>query len=127
MLTPFSLSLWGTLRSLMHKTMMLPVLPIHCQHSNEWPTSRRLAHDKLDRPVLAVYASLDPTKGWSEDWAELAPPRGDQCNQSQPASNPQHNKAMLDRSRLLAMPHRSTTGVRLCRCYEHVQHVRNEQ
>lgn len=38
---------------------------------NERPTWLRLAHDKLDRAVLAAYAGVDPNGEWSEDWAEI--------------------------------------------------------
>ena len=38
---------------------------------NERPTWLRLAHEQLDRVVLAAYAATDPEGGWSEDWAEL--------------------------------------------------------
>jgi hypothetical protein len=38
---------------------------------NERPTWLRLAHEKLDRAVLAAYAAADPQGGWSEDWADV--------------------------------------------------------
>jgi hypothetical protein len=38
---------------------------------NERPTWLRLAHEKLDRAVLAAYAAVDPDSGWDEDWAEV--------------------------------------------------------
>jgi len=38
---------------------------------NERPTWLRLAHERLDRAVLAAYAAVDPQGGWSEDWAEV--------------------------------------------------------
>jgi len=38
---------------------------------NERPTWLRLAHEKLDRAVLAAYAATDPEGGWAEDWAEV--------------------------------------------------------
>ncbi len=38
---------------------------------NERPTWLRLAHEKLDRAVLAAYAAVDPEGDWSEDWAEV--------------------------------------------------------
>ena len=38
---------------------------------NERPTWLRLAHQELDRAVLAAYAATDPAGGWSEDWAEV--------------------------------------------------------
>ena len=38
---------------------------------NERPTWLKLAHEKLDRAVLAAYAAVDPEGEWSEDWAEV--------------------------------------------------------
>ncbi|MCH8151919.1 MAG: class I SAM-dependent DNA methyltransferase [Planctomycetes bacterium] len=38
---------------------------------NERPMWLRLAHEKLDRAVLAAYAATDPDGDWSEDWAEV--------------------------------------------------------
>ncbi|HWL92712.1 MAG TPA: type IIL restriction-modification enzyme MmeI [Phycisphaerae bacterium] len=38
---------------------------------NERPTWLKLAHEKLDRAVLAAYAAVDPEGQWSEDWAEV--------------------------------------------------------
>ncbi len=38
---------------------------------NERPTWLRIAHEKLDRAVLAAYAHVDPDGDWSEDWAEV--------------------------------------------------------
>ncbi len=38
---------------------------------NERPTWLRIAHEKLDRAVLAAYAHVDPEGEWSEDWAEV--------------------------------------------------------
>jgi hypothetical protein len=38
---------------------------------NERPTWLRLAHEKLDRAVLAAYAAVDPKGGWDESWAEV--------------------------------------------------------
>ncbi len=41
---------------------------------NERPTWLKLAHEKLDRAVLAAYAATDPGPGngeWPEDWAEV--------------------------------------------------------
>jgi hypothetical protein len=38
---------------------------------NERPTWLKLAHEKLDRAVLAAYAAVDPEGGWSEDWATV--------------------------------------------------------
>ena len=38
---------------------------------NERPTWLRLAHEKLDRAVVAAYAAVDPQGEWDEGWAEL--------------------------------------------------------
>jgi hypothetical protein len=38
---------------------------------NERPTWLKLAHEKLDRAVLAAYASIDPEGNWQDDWATL--------------------------------------------------------
>jgi len=38
---------------------------------NERPTWLKLAHEQLDRAVLAAYAAADAEGEWSEDWAEV--------------------------------------------------------
>jgi hypothetical protein len=38
---------------------------------NERPTWLRLAHEALDRAVLAAYAATDPAGDWSEGWAAV--------------------------------------------------------
>jgi hypothetical protein len=38
---------------------------------NERPTWLKLAHETLDRAVLAAYAATDTGGGWDEDWAEV--------------------------------------------------------
>jgi hypothetical protein len=38
---------------------------------NERPTWLKLAHETLDRAVLAAYAAVDPEGNWSEDWAAV--------------------------------------------------------
>ncbi|MEX0643615.1 MAG: DNA methyltransferase, partial [Pirellulales bacterium] len=38
---------------------------------NERPTWLKLAHEQLDRAVLAAYAATDPDGGWCEDWADV--------------------------------------------------------
>lgn len=38
---------------------------------NERPTWLKLAHEKLDRAVLAAYAATDPAGGWDESWADV--------------------------------------------------------
>ena len=54
---------------------------------NERPTWLRLAHERLDRAVLAAYALTDPEGGWSEDWAEVWKDAG--AGQPLPAGHPQ--------------------------------------
>jgi hypothetical protein len=38
---------------------------------NERPTWLKLAHEQLDRAVLAAYAAIDPEGNWSQDWAAV--------------------------------------------------------
>jgi hypothetical protein len=38
---------------------------------NERPTWLKLAHEQLDRAVLAAYAAIDPEGQWDESWAEV--------------------------------------------------------
>jgi len=38
---------------------------------NERPQWLKLAHEKLDRAVLAAYAATDPEGNWSEEWASV--------------------------------------------------------
>ena len=38
---------------------------------NGRPTWLRLAHEQLDRAVLAAYAATDPAGGWIEAWAAV--------------------------------------------------------
>jgi len=38
---------------------------------NERPTWLRLAHEKLDRAVLAAYAATDPAGAWDPEWAAV--------------------------------------------------------
>ena len=38
---------------------------------NDRPTWLKLAHEKLDRAVLAAYAAIDPQGHWQEDGAAL--------------------------------------------------------
>ena len=38
---------------------------------NERPTWLKLAHEQLDRAVLAAYAATDPDGDWSEDWSRV--------------------------------------------------------
>jgi len=37
---------------------------------NERPAWLRMAHERLDRAVLAAYAAMDGAGDWSEDWAD---------------------------------------------------------
>lgn len=53
---------------------------------NERPTWLRIAHEQLDRAVLAAYAAIDPKGGWSEDWAEVWTDTG--AGQPLPADHP---------------------------------------
>ena len=53
---------------------------------NERPTWLKLAHETLDRAVLAAYAAIDPEGDWSEDWAEVWTDTGP--GQSLPDSHP---------------------------------------
>ncbi|XHC25369.1 hypothetical protein ABWH91_14245 [Phycisphaerales bacterium ac7] len=38
---------------------------------NERPAWLAMAHEKLDRAVIAAYASVDPEGDWDPDWAEV--------------------------------------------------------
>jgi hypothetical protein len=53
---------------------------------NERPTWLRLAHEALDRAVLAAYNAADPEGGWPEDWAEVWRDTG--AGQPLPADHP---------------------------------------
>ena len=53
---------------------------------NKRETWLRLAHDQLDRAVLAAYAATDPAGGWSEDWAAVWTDAG--AGQPLPADHP---------------------------------------
>jgi hypothetical protein len=54
---------------------------------NERPTWLKLAHETLDRSVLAAYAAVDPQGNWSEDWAAVWVETG--AGQKPPADSPQ--------------------------------------
>ena len=43
----------------------------HIDLYNERPIWLKLAHEKLDRAVLAAYAATDPQGHWCEDWAQV--------------------------------------------------------
>ena len=53
---------------------------------NERPQWLKLAHEKLDRAVLAAYAATDPEGDWSEDWASVWTDTG--AGQRLPADHP---------------------------------------
>jgi hypothetical protein len=53
---------------------------------NERPTWLKLAHEKLDRAVLAAYAATDPAGEWAEDWAAVWIDTG--VGQPLPANHP---------------------------------------
>lgn len=53
---------------------------------NERPTWLKLAHEKLDRAVLAAYASVDPEGKWDEEWASVWVDTG--AGQPLPAEHP---------------------------------------
>ena len=53
---------------------------------NQRPTWLKLAHEKLDRAVLAAYAAIDPDGHWSQDWATLWTDTG--AGQPLPATHP---------------------------------------
>lgn len=48
------------------------------ERTGEQPKSAwlRLAHERLDRAVLAAYAGVDPEGGWQADWAKAYEPYG---------------------------------------------------
>ncbi len=51
---------------------------------NDRPTWLKLAHETLDRAVLAAYAAVDPEGVWAEDWASVwvTLGRGRSCRQA---------------------------------------------
>jgi hypothetical protein len=53
---------------------------------NERPTWLKLAHEQLDRAVLAAYAATDLDGEWPEDWAEVWVDTG--AGQPLPADHP---------------------------------------
>jgi hypothetical protein len=53
---------------------------------NERPTWLKIAHEQLDRAVLAAYAAIDPAGEWSEDWAQVWTATG--AGQPLPAEHP---------------------------------------
>lgn len=67
---------------------------------NERPTWLKLAHDQLDRAVLAAYASVDPGGGWQEDWAEVWVDTG--AGQPLPTDHPLRDKRAEIDQRVLA-------------------------
>jgi hypothetical protein len=79
---------------------------------NKRPTWLRLAHEQLDRAVLAAYAAADPAGDWSEDWAEVWTDTG--AGQPLPADHPLANKrAEVDQwvlANLLRLNHARAKG-----------------
>jgi len=57
---------------------------------NARPTWLRLAHEKLDRAVLAAYAATDEGGDWHESWAEVWTETG--AGQPLPESHPLHTR-----------------------------------
>ena len=53
---------------------------------NERKTWLKLAHETLDRAVLAAYAATDPAGDWSEEWAAVWTDTG--AGQPLPADHP---------------------------------------
>jgi len=53
---------------------------------NERPTWLKLAHETLDRAVLAAYAEVGPEGNWSQDWAAVWLDTG--AGQKPPADHP---------------------------------------
>ena len=53
---------------------------------NERPTWLKLAHESLNRAVLAAYAAIDPDGDWSEYWAAVWIDTG--AGQKLPADHP---------------------------------------
>ena len=53
---------------------------------NERPTWLKIAHEQLDRAVLAAYAAVDPLGQWDEEWAAVWVETG--AGQPLPAAHP---------------------------------------
>jgi hypothetical protein len=81
---------------------------------NERPTWLRLAHEQLDRAVLAAYAATDPAGGWDEDWAQVWTDTGP--GQPLPKDHPlTARRADVDRrvlENLLRLNHERAAGAR---------------
>ncbi len=79
---------------------------------NERPTWLKIAHEQLDRPVLAAYAATDPAGDWSEDWAKVWTDTG--AGQPLPADHPLFTKrAEVDQkvlANLLRLNHARAKG-----------------
>ena len=67
---------------------------------NERPTWLKLAHQQLDRAVLAAYAAVDPTGDWSEEWADVWVDSG--AGQPLPPEHPLHARRQEIDQRVLA-------------------------
>jgi hypothetical protein len=69
---------------------------------NERPTWLKLAHQQLDKAILAAYAATDPAGQWDESWPEVWQDTGP--GQPLPADHPlMPKRAEVDR-RVLANP-----------------------
>jgi hypothetical protein len=63
---------------------------------NQRPTWLKLAHEKLDRAVLAAYAAIDPEGAWQEGWAAACTDTG--AAQPLPTNHPlAAQRANIDR------------------------------
>jgi hypothetical protein len=69
---------------------------------NERPTWLKLAHETLDRAVLACYAATAPEGGWQEDWAKVWTEMG--AGQPLPKDHPlATDRAEVDRRTLASL------------------------
>lgn len=66
---------------------------------NDRPTWLKLAHEKLERAVLAAYAAIDPEGHWSEDWAPLYTETG--AGTPLPDSHPDHAARLATDQKIL--------------------------
>src|SRR5438874_12827819 len=63
---------------------------------NERPTWLKLAHEQLDRAVLAAYAAVDPAGAWDEEWAAVWVDGG--AGQSLPGGDAAHHPLAAKRA-----------------------------
>ena len=79
---------------------------------NERPTWLKLAHEQLDRAVLAAYAANDPAGEWPEEWAAVWVDSG--AGKPLPVEHPLRSKrAEVDQrvlTNLLRLNHQRATG-----------------